>query len=126
MKELIKGKGAVGIAISFFSLRGMVSIPLEPCDYNLLFDDGIKIHKIKVISCSFKSPYGAYMVSIRTMGGNMPHLKAKVFDETSCDFVFVVTDALDMFNIPSDCITAKRQFSLNVYAEYRVILGDVV
>ena len=123
---MIKGKGAVGIAISFFSLRGMVSLPLEPCEYNLLYDDGLKIHKVKVISCSFKSPYGVYMASIRTMGGNMPHLTTKTFDIESCDFVFIVTDALDMFNIPSHAITAKRQISLNVYAVYRVVLGDVV
>lgn len=125
MKEEIKGKGAVGIAISYFSLRGMVSIPLEPCDYNLIFDDGRGLQRIKVISCSFKSPYGVYVASIRTMGGNMPHQTSKTFDSSSCDIVFVVTEILEMFSIPSHDIKNKRQISLNVFADYQVKLGDI-
>lgn len=125
-KEMIKGKGAVGIAISYFALRGMVSIPLEPCEYNLLYDDNKKIYRIKVISCSYKTKYGVYTASIRSMGGNMPNQKIKEFDQNSCDFVFIVTDNLDMFNIPSIEINSSRQISLNIYAQYKVNFGDVV
>lgn len=119
----IKGKGAVGIAIAYFSLRGIISIPLEPCEYNLIFDDAKDLYKVKVISCSFKSPYGVYQVSIRSMGGNMPNQTVKTFDKSSCDFVFVVTDELDMYCIPADEITSKRQLSLNVYAKFKVTLA---
>lgn len=125
MKD-IKGKGSVGIAISYFALHGMVCIPLEPCDYNLIFDDGIKLYKVKVISCSYKTPYGIYSASIRTMGGNLPKQTVKEFDENTCDLVFIVTDQLDMYNIPSHEVKSKRQISLNVYSHFKVTLGDVV
>jgi hypothetical protein len=126
IKDMIKGKGAVGLAIAFFSLRGMVSLPIVPCDYNLIYEADGKLHRIKVISCSYKSPYGVYNASIRNMGGNMPHQKVKEFDPESCEYVFIVNDELEMYNIPSSEINSKRQISLNTYAKYKVNFGDVV
>ena len=120
MDERIRGKGAVGIAIAYFSLRGLVSIPLEPSSYNLIFDDGEYLFKIKVISCSFQTDYGVFSASIRTSGGNQPNSTVKKFDPKSCDFVFIVTSEMDMYNIPSETITASRQISLNKYEEYQV------
>lgn len=117
--ESVKGKGAVGLAIGYFSLRGMISIPLEPCDYNLIFDDGTSLKKIKVVSCSYKTPYGIYAASIRTMGNNMTD---KTFDPSQCDFVFIVTDVFDIYLIPASEISAKRQISLNVYGDYKISL----
>ncbi len=126
MNDMIKGKGAVGIAISYFSLRGMVSVPLEPCEYNLIFDDHSEdfgnLLKIKVISCSYKSKYGVFSASIRISGGNQPNSKIKKFDNSKCDCVFVVTSDYDMYNIPANEITATRQISLNVYSAYKVNL----
>lgn len=120
MKEQIKGKGAVGIAIAYASLRGMVNLPLEPCDYNLIFDDGINLFRVKVVSCSYKNPSGIYCASIRTMGGNMPKQTSKPFDKGVCDVVFVVTDMLDLFWIPSSKIESTKQISLSVYSTYEV------
>jgi hypothetical protein len=126
MNDAIKGKGAVGIAISYFSLRGMVSIPLEPCSYNLIFDETCDMFtipkRIKVISCCYKTQYGVFSASIRTSGGNQPNTKIKEFSASSCDYLFVVTSELDMYNIPSNEISAKRQISLNVYDKYKVNL----
>lgn len=121
IKEAIKGKGAVGLAISYFSLRGMISIPLEACDYNLIFDDPERgLQRIKVISCSYKTEYGVFAASIRTSGGNQPNSSVKVFDSKTCDFVFIVDSDLNMYNIPSDSIKSKRQISLNSYSSYQV------
>lgn len=122
----IKGKGSVGVAIAFFSLNGLVSIPLEPSEYNLLYDDGKDIYRIKVISTSCRSPYGVYVASIRTMGGNMPNTTTKKFENSSCDYVFIVTEELDMYNIPAEKIESTRSISLKVYEKFRVHLGDVV
>lgn len=120
----IKGKGSVGVAISYYSLRGMVSIPLEPLhDYNLIFDDGFGLLcRIKVISCSYKTKYGVYSASIRTSGGNQPNSQIKKFDPKSCEFVFVVTSDLDLYQIPSEEIESTRQISLNKYSKYIVNL----
>ena len=120
MKDGIKGKGAVGVAISFYAMRGMVSVPLEPCDYNLIFDDGSRLYKIKVISCSFKTKYGIFSASIRTSGGNQPNSKVKKFNPCFCDLVFIVTNELDTYEIPSQEIDAKRQISLNKYINRKV------
>jgi hypothetical protein len=116
----VKGKGAVGICIAYYALRGMVSIPLEPCEYNLIFDDEFDLHRIKVISCSYKTKYGVYAASIRTSGGNQPNSRLKKFDSSSCDIVFIVTSNLDMYAIPSTHIDSARQISLNKYADYQV------
>ena len=118
----IKGKGSVGIAISYYALRGMVSIPLEPCDYNLIFDDGSELYRIKVISCSYKTKYGIYSASIRTSGGNQPKTIVKKFDALSCDWVFIVTAEFEIYEIPSEKIDASRQISLNKYQEFKVKL----
>lgn len=120
MKENIKGKGAVGIAISYYALRGMVCIPLEPGEYNLIFDDGDKLYRIKVISCSYKTKYGVFAAAIRTSGGNQPNTEVKKFNQNSCDVVFIVTSDLEMYAIPSHDIDSGRQISLKVYEHYRV------
>lgn len=122
MNEEIRGKGAVGIAISFYSLRGMISIPLAPCEYNLIYDDGKNLYKIKVISCSFKTKYGVFSASIRTSGGNQPNSSVKKFDQNSCDIVFIVTSEIDMYEIPSNEIQSERQISLNKYSQFKVNL----
>jgi len=126
MEEKISGKGAVGIAIAYYSLRGMVSIPLSPCAYNLLFDDGKDIYKINVISCSYKTKYGVYTAAIRTMGGNHPGQVCKKFDPSTCDIVFIVNNDFDIFAIPSSEIKSERQISLSVYEEYKIrFLGGI-
>lgn len=118
----IKGKGSVGIAISYYALKGMVSIPLEPCDYNLIFDDGELLYRVKVISCSYKTKYGVFSASVKTSGGNQPNSSIKKFDDKSCDFVFIVTSELGMYQIPSEEIKSKHQISLNCYSQYKVYI----
>jgi hypothetical protein len=121
MNEQIKGKGAVGAAIAYYSLHGMVSIPLSPCDYNLVFEDETgKLNKIKVVSCSYKNKQGVFAVNIRSSGGNQPSTKIKTFDSKSCDFVFVLTSDLQMFSIPSDQIQSKRQICVSMYGDFKV------
>lgn len=120
MNDKIKGKGAVGVAISYYALQGMVSIPLAPCEYNLIYDDGLQLYKIKVISCSFKTKYGVFAASVRTSGGNQPNSSIKKFDQHSCDFVFILTSDMDMYEIPSDKISSGHQISLNAYSDYKV------
>jgi len=117
----IKGKGSVGLAIAYYSLRGKVSIPLESCSYNLLFDNDTSISRIKVISCCYKTKYGVYTVSIKTMGA----YTNKNFDENSCDFVFIATKELDLFEIPAKEITSKRAISLQSYAKYKVFMNHI-
>lgn len=122
----IKGKGAVGIAIAFFSLRGMVSIPLNPCEYNFIFDDNISLKKVKVISCSYKDPYGSYQASIRNMSSSATKQTLKKFNPRECDLVFFVTDSLEMYNIPSHEINSTTKLTLNTYPTFKVNFGDVV
>lgn len=123
MSNKIKGKGSVGIAISYYSLRGTISIPLEPLhDYNLIFDNGKSLSRINVISCSYKTKYGIFSASIRTSGGNQPNSQVKKFNPNSCEFVFIVTSELDLYEIPSSEIESTRQISLNKYAAFKVNL----
>lgn len=116
MNEKIKGKGAVGVAISYYALQGMVSIPLVPCDYNLIYDDGSNLYKIKVVSCSHKTKYGVFAASVRTSGTSY----MKRFDQNSCDFVFILTSEMDIYEIPSDKIESGHQISLKTYSNYKI------
>lgn len=120
MNETVKGKGAVGVAVAYYSLRGVVSVPLCPTTYNLIFDNGSYLMRIKVISCSYKTEHGVYAASIRTSGGNHPNTHVKLFDKESCSFVFVVTPELDMYEIPSQEIDSSRQISLKKYERFKV------
>lgn len=119
----LKGKGAVGMAISYYAIRGNVSIPMEAHNYNLIFDDG-ELHRIKVISCSYKNKSGIYTASIKTSGGNQPNSSIKKFDAKSCDKVFVVTDDLLFFEIPSQDIKSANAISMNAYADYQVFIPE--
>jgi hypothetical protein len=120
MNEDIRGKGAVGIAIAYYSLNGMVSLPLSPCDYNLVFDDSIGLRKIKVISSSYKKPSGSFAANIRSSGGNQSSTQVKKFDKDSCDYVFVLTSDFDMYSIPSQEIHSEREITLSQYTKFKV------
>lgn len=112
-----QGDIGLGAAIGYFSSKGyVVSIPLtDNQDYDLLFDDGIKINKVQVKTTKYKAANKYWQVQLKTSGGNRSRFKDKKFDSSSVEYIFILTDNNDRYLIPSHflskCKTHFRIFS---------------
>lgn len=103
----------LGIAISYFTSQGQtVGIPLtDSQDYDLIIDDGAGLKRVQVKTCSFKRK--SYEVNLSVKGGNRTSRGSiKRFDNKRCDYIFVVTESLDKYLIPSDNLVAKCNLAL--------------
>jgi hypothetical protein len=67
-----QGDIGVGAAIAWFMANGYcVLMPLsESQPYDLVVDDGERLQRVQVKTTTAKSPYGRYVVSLQTAGGN--------------------------------------------------------
>jgi hypothetical protein len=103
-----QGDMGLGAAIFYFTKIGQtVSIPLtDSQDYDLIFDDNISLSRVQVKSCSFKRKY--YEVNLSVKGGNRSNKGSlKKFDNSNCDFLFVLTENSDKYLIPTKDLVAK-------------------
>ena len=98
------GNVAIGKAINYFLSKGyIVSIPINDSQsYDLIVDFNNNLNKIQVKMTSQKSEYNIFIVDLRSTGGNRSRNTAKLFDNKSCDYVFVCTTDNQLFLIPSD------------------------
>ena len=112
-----KGNTGLGIAIAYFSSNGYtVSIPLNDTqDYDLIIDKDNTISKVQVKSTSCKTKYDVYQVALKSCGGTKGKTYKTIIN-TKVDFLFVVTDKLDIFLIPTSAI--KNKSTLNLCEKY--------
>ena len=118
-----KGNSGLGIAIAYYASNGyIVSIPLNDTqDYDLLVDKNDKIEKIQVKATACKTKYNSYQVPLKSCGGTKGKTYKTVID-TNIDKVFVVTDKLDLYEIPRNMITNKTTLNLcNKYDKFRIL-----
>lgn len=117
-----KGNSALGIAIAYFSTNGyVVSIPLNDTqDYDLIVEKNGKYYSIQVKATSCKTKYGIYQVSLKSCGGTRGKTYKTVID-TNIDYLFVVTDKIDIYLIPKKVITNRSTLNLcEKYEKYKV------
>lgn len=103
-----QGDMGLGVAISYFTSVGYtVGIPLtDSQDYDLIIDDGNRLSRVQVKTCSYKRK--SYEVNLSVKGGNRTSIgKIKTFDTANCDYLFVVTDNLEKYFIPCTKLVAK-------------------
>ena len=117
-----KGNSALGIAIAYFSTNGyVVSIPLNDTqDYDLVVEKENHYYGVQVKATSCKTKYDSYQVALKSCGGTNGTTYKTVVD-TNIDYLFVVTDKLDIYLIPKEVI--KNRSTLNLcdkYQEYKV------
>jgi len=121
-----KKQGDIGlaIAIAWFEMNGYPTlIPLtDSQDYDLGIDLGHKIARVQVRTTYHKKESGVYKVNLAVSGGNRSGIgKIKYFDPQKVDYLFVVTETLEKYFIPSILIEARRVVTLSdKYAEYKV------
>lgn len=109
-------QGLLGLtdAIRWFgSLGWSISVPLiDSQPYDLVVDDGQRLHRVQVKTTTRRSPYGVYVVQLETRGGNQSFNTGKPFDPGACDLLYVLTDARTRYLIPTAEITSKTALSL--------------
>ena len=96
-----RGNCGLGIAIAYFSTNGYtVSIPLNDTqDYDLLIDKDGKIESVQVKYTSCKTKYVVYQLALKSCGGTKGKTYKTVLD-TNVDYLFAVTEKVDMYMIP--------------------------
>lgn len=96
-----QGDMGLGVAINYFTSQGYtVGVPLtDSQDYDLMIDDGNRLSRVQVKTCSYKRR--SYEVNLSIKGGNRTSKGTlKRFDGTRCDYVFIVTITNEKYLIP--------------------------
>jgi hypothetical protein len=109
-------QGLLGLtdAIGWFGSQGWsISLPLiDSQPYDLVVDDGARLQRVQVKTTTYRSRYGVFVVSLATRGGNQSFHTSKAFDATSCDQLYVLTDAGERYLIPTSVIRSATTLSL--------------
>ncbi len=109
-------QGLLGLtdAIRWFGSQGWsISMPLiDSQPYDLVVDDGQKLHRVQVKTTTYRTRYGIYVVSLKTNGGNQSFHTTKPFDHRACDLLYVLTDARTRYLIPTAAFAATTTLSM--------------
>jgi len=112
----------LGVAIGYFTSKGYtIGIPLtDSQDYDLIVDIGNKLSRVQIKTTGYKRIN--YEVNLSVKGGNRTSIgKIKKFDVNQCDYLFVVTELLEKYLIPSQELVAKHCLALGLkYEKYKV------
>jgi hypothetical protein len=109
-------QGLIGFtdAVAWFGGRGWsVSVPLiDSQPYDLVVDDGTQLHRVQVKTTTCRSPYGTFIVSLATRGGNQSFHTSKDFDPAASDLLYVLTDDRERYVIPTSTIRSRTSLHL--------------
>lgn len=123
MYQSIQGNIGLGKAISYFTSHNYtVALPLNDTQkYDLIVDINNKLCRISVKTSRYCTEYGSYEVMLKNAGGTSKGSKLRLFDNATCDYVFVYTASDDLYLIPSEKIEAKNSIKIGKkYTEYLV------
>ncbi len=109
-------QGLIGLtdAIGWFGANGyQVSLPLVDAQpYDLIVDDGVRLQRVQVKTTTYRSPYGIFIVTLSTGGGNQSFHTVKPFDPTMTELLYVLTDDCCRYLVPTDRVASRRTLSL--------------
>ena len=78
--------------------------------------------QVKATSC--KTKYRMYQVALKSCGGTKGKTYKTVID-TKVDYVFIVTEKLDMYMIPRKVINNRSTLNLcSKYVEYKIVRSE--
>lgn len=102
-----QGDVGMGAATHYFAAYGYtVCIPLtDSQSYDLVIDcddPNVRPYRVQVKTTRYQNERGAYVVELRTKGGNRSRQSEKRFDATGIDFVFVLTNDSVSWCLPAD------------------------
>jgi hypothetical protein len=111
-----RDQGLLGLtdAIGWFGRQAWaISLPLiDSQPYDLVADDGASLHRVQVKTTTYRSPYGVFVVSLATRGGNRSYHTSKDFDPAGCDLLYVLTDDDERYLIPTGAIRSRTTLNL--------------
>jgi len=122
----LQGNMGLSKAIDYFTSHQIpIAIPMNDTQkYDLVADFGGKLNRISVKTSRFKGQYGGYEVQIKNAGGASGICKIRTFDNSTCDYLFILTGDDKIYLIPSKEITAKNAIVVGgtKYNEYEVAI----
>lgn len=125
MYQSIQGNLGFGKAIEYFTSHNItVALPLNDTQkYDLIADFNGKLQRVQVKTSRYSRNGGvSYEVLLKNCGGTSKGSKIRPFDNTTCDYVFVVLGNDKMYLIPAKEITAKNTIAVgNRYSDYEVV-----
>jgi len=117
-----QGDMGLGSAIFHFSNLGQtVSIPLtDSQDYDLVVEINDSLKKVQIKTCNFKRKY--FEVNLSVKGGNRTSTgKIKRFNNTNCDYLFIVANQSEKYLIPTKNLKAQCNLVLGPkYQKYLI------
>ena len=119
----VQGTIGLGIAIQSLLKRGyVVSLPLNDSqEYDIIFDDCGKLNRVSVKTTSYQLKSGCYNFNLSTKGGNQSCNIIKKFDNSKCDYMFVVTGDETKYLIPSSDIKGQHCMTLHTpWNKYKI------
>lgn len=122
----LQGNMGLSKAIDYFTSHQIpIAIPMNDTQkYDLVADFNGKLQRISVKTSRFKANSGGYEVLLKNTGGASGNYKIRKFDNSTCDYVFILTSANKLYLIPSERITATNAIVVGgaKYNEYEVFI----
>lgn len=121
-----KGNSGLVAAIGYYGMLGYtISIPLNDTqDYDLVVDNGEKLLKIQVKATGARNAHGYTEVTVASCGGTKGTVYKTVKD-TDIDYMFVLTEKQEMYEVPIQDISTTKSFTLGPDRQhYRVDTVD--
>lgn len=96
-----KGNCGLAFAIAYYTTQGYtVSIPMNDTqDYDLVVDKNNILYKIQIKATAQRSPAGYSVVAVKSCGGTNGSVY-KTLINTNVDYLFVLTEKQEMYEIP--------------------------
>ena len=117
-----QGNLGLGAAIAYYTSQCIpISIPLNDTQgYDLVIDDGT-LKRVQVKPTKSQTKFGDYIVQLRNTGGSSGKSVVRLFDNLSCDILFITTRSGDKYQIPALEVKSKATITLNSsYDKYKV------
>lgn len=118
-----QGNIGLGRAIAFFVENGyVVSIPLNDCQkYDLVVEKDSIISRVQVKTSTYQQNKSSWTVRLATASGNTVKNTVTPFDNTACELLFILTNDMTMYCIPTNKVDAKHTLNVgNKYEDYKV------
>ncbi len=120
-----QGNVGLGRAIAYYTAKCIpIMLPLNDTQkYDLVIDRDDKLFRVSVKTTQYKKTSGNYEVLLKNCGGSSGTSKTRLFDNTSCDILFILTVEGVMYEIPSNMVDVKNTLTLsNKWDKYIVTL----
>ena len=106
----LQGNMGLSKAIDYFTSHQIpIALPMNDTQkYDLIADFNGGLQRISVKTSRNRTEYGTYSVNLRNTGGSSGNFKTRPFDNSTCDYIFILTGEDKLYLIPSNIIDATN------------------